>query len=196
LEIFYKCNNPNNIILQVDTDEFPVFESNLNDTNVNSVNRSLINMLVDNKCDVVYGKLLDAISTTRKLINITWDIPLDRQFSSYCDAKKHVEHAVSNKLILYRAIHRPLPGNHRLRCENSKFSLEDCNKNNNTMIPKITKKPRSCRKYLKVKHYKYVWGIEEYLNNRAQVFKKAHIPWYKESLQALNYLHHSNGTIC
>jgi hypothetical protein len=153
-------------------------------------------ILNDKKCDVFHGKLLDAISPTKTLINITWDLSLNEQFTGYCDAKKQIEHANSNKLVLYRSIHRPLPGNHRLRCETPNYSLEECNKHNNTLIPKVIKKPKHCNKLLKIKHYKYVWGIEQYLNTRAQIFKKAHIPWYKESLQALDYLHNSNGTIC
>jgi hypothetical protein len=191
-------NDYNDIIFQVDADEFPIFDMNNNTNTINnSINKSLINKILnDNKCDVVYGKLLDAISSSKKLINVTWDKPLDEQFSSVCDAKKHVEHANAHKLILYRGIYRPLPGNHRLRCEISSYSIEECNKSNNTLIPKITKKPKNCYNYLKIKHYKYVWGIEEYLKNRAYLFKKAHIPWYKESLSALNYLRNSNGTIC
>lgn len=188
-------NHYYDIIFHVDADEFPIFDTN--NTITNSINKALISkILTDNKCDVMYGKLLDAVSSTKKLINVTWDKPLDEQFSTVCDAKKHVERANAHKLILYRGMYRPLPGNHRLRCEISSYSIDECNKTNSTLIPKITKKPKNCYNYLKIKHYKYVWGIEEYLQKRADLFKKAHIPWYKESLSALNYLRNSNGTIC
>ena len=47
-----------------------------------------------------------------------------------------------------------------------------------------------------IDHYKYVDGVIEYLEHRAQVFRSKGLPWYKESLAVLQYLKNHDNKIC
>lgn len=49
---------------------------------------------------------------------------------------------------------------------------------------------------LPIDHYKYVWGLTSYLEERVKVFKSHRIRWYKESQQLLDHLEHNGGKIC
>lgn len=49
---------------------------------------------------------------------------------------------------------------------------------------------------LAIDHFKYVWGLESYLEERVRAFKKHRIAWYKESQHLLDHLKHNNGKIC
>lgn len=49
---------------------------------------------------------------------------------------------------------------------------------------------------LPIDHYKYVWGLQSYLEHRVNVFKSHRIRWYKESQQMLDHLDHNGGKIC
>ena len=49
---------------------------------------------------------------------------------------------------------------------------------------------------LPIAHYKYVWGLKSYLEERVRVFKEHKIRWYKESQQLLDHIEHNNGKIC
>jgi hypothetical protein len=47
-----------------------------------------------------------------------------------------------------------------------------------------------------IDHFKYVWGLQSYLEHRVEIFKKRKIYWYKESQNLLNHLQHNGGRIC
>ena len=45
-------------------------------------------------------------------------------------------------------------------------------------------------------HYKYTWGVDDYLNTRVENFKAAKINWHKESTNVLRHLEDNGGVIC
>lgn len=49
---------------------------------------------------------------------------------------------------------------------------------------------------LPIDHYKYVWGLTSYLEERVRVFKSHRIRWYKESQQLLDHIQLNKGKIC
>lgn len=183
------------------------------------------------KCDYIMGMLNERVSIDGSLVNIelpsnavnaysnatTWDINFKSHFPFQCKLKQAVESAMSTKLILFRALYRPLIGNHKLVCQNSasksgakkdnRKSYRACVQeqiNNGQHMPDMamfSRKPISCKvdtkpQVLQVDHYKYTDGIVEYLSNRVKEFKRIGLPWYKESEDMLRYLDAHDSKIC
>jgi len=176
-------------------------------------------------CDVIYGNLVERLPPDGVLVNMSLDSPLANQFPVMCDIKSSIEEAVRRKLILFRGSFRPGIGNHKLLCERPKgkesvaSEVHTCqeilNKQPTGLMiyhPPLTRVPRRCSAsnlkevgsteriygngFMRVDHYKYIWGIQQYLEERARVFEEAKIPWYKQSLSVLSHLKKYDGRIC
>ena len=198
-----------NWILQVDADEMPVFGSasaGLSDL-FQKLQASARN------CDVVYGHLSERVSRDGKFINISLATPLDAQFPLICNVKEKVERAQSRKLVLYRASYRAGIGNHRLICEQKSgkdyaAQMGGCAKifakraDLRSFHPPVAKLPQMCDfsrdkiPLLDIEHYKYTWGLQQYLRERIDVFKKNKIAWHSESTAVLNHIKDHGGGLC
>ncbi len=152
-------------------------------------------------CDMIFGLLRERVSQNGELVNISSSATLYDQFPLVCDVKSAVEGAQSKKLFLYRASFRPAVGNHRLICER-KRDLQSCresideNSHSKYFHPPVNILPRECSSFINIDHFKYTWGVKEYLEKRVSVFQKQGLWWHSESTAVLNHLKDNNGKLC
>lgn len=191
---------PSNIIWQADADEF---------VDLQQFGSMITNMLERPDCDYFRGDLVDRLPRSGALINITMRTDLSKAFELRCDIKQIMEKAEFRKLILYRGDQRPWLGNHRLFCDRKFHNVTGCIKYMSERIPqklfKMTpipaKLPVACQltglnsKNIVIDHYKYVWGVQDYLEKRIDAFQKKKISWASESVKALHVLQSNNGKI-
>lgn len=57
-------------------------------------------------------------------------------------------------------------------------------------------KPSEPEYSIPIDHYKYVYGLKNYLETRVSVFKQKKIAWYKESQYLLDHIEVHDGKIC
>lgn len=208
LESLQGLNRSDQVIYQVDADEFPIFT----DDNISSMLQALTSLQSSNlySCDLIDGYLTERVPSSGEFINITVAEPLIQQLPLTCNIKQSIERAMYRKVIMYRALFRPSIGNHRLICEEKK-SVHDClnmfnkptsGKNSASSLqqyhPHITRLPTHCSRQVRIEidHYKYTWGVEKYLEKRVRTFKRAGLPWYRESTAVLENIKSSGGRIC
>lgn len=195
-------------IWQVDSDEFVPLDA------MKAIMRSAISSalyLPNDGCSFFKGDLIDRLPIDGSLVNITINTNLETDFPLACDIKKEMEKAEFRKLILYAGDQRPWIGNHKLLCE-GEVNATSCY---DTMRQKVNKHlfpsmpvpqhiPTGCLLYdrnlrmklsVVINHYKYVWGVEEYLANRVKRFKEKKIKWASESEDYLKAMRDNGGII-
>ena len=201
-------------ILQVDADEMPVFYP----TSLSYLMHRLQSRSHADGCDAVYGYLSERVTGDGKLVNITLGESLESKFPLLCNVKEGVEKAENRKLVLYRASFRAGIGNHRLICERkmrptrplsaTAGEMENCRQimekrtDFRLMHPRVASLPRKCDDAhapeiatLSIEHFKYTWGLQDYLQERIRVFKKKKLAWHSESSAVLSHLSRHSG-IC
>jgi len=203
-----KVQDTSSWILQVDADEFPIFYPN----SLSDILHRLQTRSHSEGCDAVYGYLSERVQSDGTLVNISLSLPLQEQFPLLCNVKESVEKAQNRKLVLYRAAFRAGIGNHRLICERKHRSIkvgemESCKKiirkrlDFVSMHPPVLSLPRKCDEtldkipMLDIEHFKYTWGLEEYLQERIRVFRKNKIAWHGESSAVIQHVEKYGG-IC
>ena len=211
--------SPKQYILQVDEDEIPSIRLNsglirmihqmskdtIEDSQIIDHQSKVKRVKRSKSCDAIFGYLHDRLPLDGSLVNITLSTQeqsLRQQFPLDCNVKGTVEKARNTKLIFYRASYRPSVGNHQLVCIHMNVSA--CNAmirkspNHRNLHPVVRKPPRNCQSIpmVWVDHYKYTWGLQEYLMERVEVFRELGLKWYDESAFMLEHLQNHQGKIC
>jgi hypothetical protein len=184
VEMLADVASEDKLIWQVDMDEFP---------DVSELRR-MAAVLLDpaRKCDVFQGTLRDRLPPDGSFLNITLSMNIDSVFPLQCDVKETIENAATRKVILYRSTFRPKPGNHGLKDASGASRSAAAKVCGNDIMKSIGRESA-----IQIDHFKYVWGVEKYLADRAAHFKKKRIHWHVESKRAVEYLQQGgNSSIC
>jgi hypothetical protein len=184
IEMLADVASQDKLVWQVDMDEFP---------DVSELRR-MAAVLLDpsHKCDVFMGLLRDRLPQDGSMVNISLSTQIGSVFPLQCDVKETIEIAATRKVILYKSTYRPKPGNHALSYMGEMSRPTVVKRCGDEILKSIGRESS-----IHIDHFKYVWGIEKYLADRAAHFKKQRINWHVESERAVQYLQQGrNGSIC
>jgi hypothetical protein len=166
-------------------------------------------------CDVIRGIWFERISNDGSLTNILLNSSLTSQYPLQCKISDTVVGGgKTKKVIAYRANLRVDGGMHDSWCDRppskgNKWSMNtSCSEHIYSRgkkkyysfimqyLPIIKKRPIYCKTLVPIDHYKFVGGIETYLNDRMRSYSKQGFHWWKDSMRFLKIIKKHNGKIC
>lgn len=198
-------NNSNLLMYQTDIDEIPdpiKFAKALKE-------------LQSGSCDAIRGIWFERITNDGSLMDIKLTSSLTDQFPLQCKISDIVVGGgKTKKVIAYRANLRVDGGQHDVWCDRPALKGKQWTMNSSCTehifsrgkkkyysfimqhLPVIQKSPIYCKTIVPIDHYKFVGGVEKYLNERMQSYSKLGYHWWKDSLRFLKIIKKNNGKIC
>ena len=166
-------------------------------------------------CDVIRGIWFERISNDGSLTNIQLSSSLTDQYPLQCKISDTVVGGgKTKKVIAYRSNLRVDGGQHDAWCDRPAWKGNQWSMNSSCTehiysrgkkkyysfimqyLPIIKKRPIYCKTIVPIDHYKFVGGVETYLNDRMRSYSKQGFHWWKDSLRFLKIIEKNNGKIC
>lgn len=193
------------IIVQTDVDEEP---------DMAKFNQALREIEAQ-QCDAVFAYWQDRLAVGGNLSSVLLSSPLQAQFPLQCElSKKVVKGGKTSKTIAYRADSRLDGGQHDVWCDRPAGEGGSWNKTaacarhahdraKSRLLPLILSnvqnmraRPRYCPTRVPLRHYKFVAGVEAYLERRMTSYRRQGLHWWKDSRQFLEHLGAHGGRVC